>query len=209
MGTSEVIALVSVVIAVVAIGFPIWQDSKNQERRFRASVDYRLQGFWETSKYCRELLKLQKPIDREMRRTLRNRGRGLLEALTDDADLVEKRLSSVEQEDGRREARRYFHLMTTELDWRLQKSLSNNDILFAYSTGAIAALLLSRKPYEKDSVAQDAVAMLGFSERAYKGYTSQTGQADTNGRTLPPIFFREAIRNVLSSKMQDRIAQRG
>jgi hypothetical protein len=183
MNAGDWITLGGFVVAAVALALPPWLEY----RRFRGSTAYRLEAFLETSKLCVDSLKLDDPqpnvaVPNDRSTHLRSQASGLLELLAENGDRIERKLRKAQRQDPGRKPERFFHLMLSDLQTRLENPVSKHDLLFSYYTGAVAALLVGAKSLRREAL-----------------QIAHLAQSDP--------FFKEVVMNVLPTRIQKKISQ--
>jgi hypothetical protein len=210
MTLSDRIALAGVFVAVIAVGIPIVFELRRQRRRADSSFHYWLESFTECAHYCATTIGMGQVVGEDLRLTFKERLGRCLDALGENAEFIEGHLHVTKQEDKTRDTYRLFHLMTTELQRRACHPIDLNASLFFYFASAVIALLLDAN----DQRAED-IGILVQSEQRYRQDVAAAAEkgrdsamADSQGNTLPWVFFHDAIRHILPTRIQQEIATR-
>jgi len=196
--------LVGLAVAILGIGLPILLELRRQRLRFELSTHYWIEQFAEANHYCGASLQLHGSVDNDLRSVLAGRVSHCLESLAENAQYIEKRLPRPTSE---RDPSKLFHLMTTELELRVQRDLNWNGALFSYCASSVLTLLLGVK-LGRD----DAIGILSSVEQQYAATrlkATETGDApptqDEKGDTLAALFFHDVIDALLDDKVKARI----
>lgn len=139
MTTGDVVTLVGVIVAAVAIAVPLMARAYADQLRFRAGIRYRLEGYANAAQLvARQALDLASstvvdmPADLRVSLVadLRARTRDFLGALTEDAARVDRKLGTTER-------RSTWHLMMTNIEVAVGRELNSADQVAAAAAQAV------------------------------------------------------------------------